>query len=79
MKIKITKSCTGHNFTFTQGETREVSDYIGNDLIGAGFAKAVVEAKPETKTETKLETKPETKPETKRKTTAKKVKTDADA
>lgn len=75
MKIRIIKSCTGHSFTFTQGEIREVSDYIGNDLIGAGFAEAVIELKPEPKDETKAELKTEPK----RKTAAKKVKSDADA
>lgn len=41
MKIKILKSCTGFKFTFTQGETREVDDYIGNDLVKCGFAELV--------------------------------------
>ncbi len=45
MKIKILQSCTGHKFTFTKGEVREVTDYIGNDLIGAGFAEAVADEK----------------------------------
>ncbi len=47
MKIKILQSCTGHKFTFTQGEVRDVTDYIGNDLIGAGFAEAVAIEKTE--------------------------------
>ena len=41
MKIKILKSCSGYRFSFRQGETAEVEDYIGNDLIGCGFAEAV--------------------------------------
>lgn len=73
MKIKITQSCTGHKFTFTQGETREVSEYIGNDLIGAGFAELV--PKPKTEGTGTVEVKV-----TKRKTTSKaKVKADVDA
>lgn len=41
MKIKITTSCSGYHFTFTQGETVEVEDYIGKDLIQCGFAEEV--------------------------------------
>ena len=41
MKIKITTSCSGYHFSFTQGETIEVEDYIGKDLIQCGFAEEV--------------------------------------
>lgn len=41
MKIKILKSCSGYRFSFRQGDTVDVEDYIGNDLIGCGFAEAV--------------------------------------
>lgn len=41
MKIKITTSCSGYHFSFTQGETVEVADYIGKDLIQCGFAEEV--------------------------------------
>ena len=41
MKIKILKSCSGYSFSFKQGDTVDVEDYIGKDLIGCGFAEAV--------------------------------------
>lgn len=41
MKIKITTSCSGYHFSFTQGETVEVADYIGKDLIQCGFAEEI--------------------------------------
>lgn len=40
MKIKILKSCSGYSFSFKQGDTVDVEDYIGKDLIGCGFAEA---------------------------------------
>ena len=43
LKIKILRSCTGHRFTFTQGDVCDVEDYIGKDLIGAGFAQSYEE------------------------------------
>lgn len=44
MKIKILKSCSGYNFSFKQGETTDVEDYIGKDLIQCGFAEKVTAA-----------------------------------
>ena len=41
MKIKILTSCSGYKFSFRQGDTVDVEDYIGKDLIGCGFAEAV--------------------------------------
>ena len=47
MKIKILTSCSGFKFSFRQGETRDVDDYIAKDLINVGYAEAVQEAEPE--------------------------------
>ena len=41
MKIKILKSCSGYSFSFKQGDTVDIEDYIGKDLIDCGFAEAV--------------------------------------
>lgn len=56
MKIKILKSCSGYHFSFKQGETIDVADYIGKDLIQCGFAEEVKTAKA-----SKRDTKPVTK------------------
>ncbi len=61
VKVKILKSCSGYNFSFKQGDTVDVSDYIGKDLIGCGFAEDA--RPPETET---AETKPK-KPRTQKK------------
>lgn len=44
MKIKILKSCSGHKFSFKQGDIADVEDYIGKDLIGCGFAEKAAKA-----------------------------------
>lgn len=44
MKIKILKSCSGHHFSFKQGETAEVEEYIGKDLVSCGFAETQEES-----------------------------------
>lgn len=40
MKVKILKSCSGYNYSFKQGDVVEVKDFIGKDLIHAGYAVA---------------------------------------
>ena len=44
MKVKILKSCSGYHFSFKQGETVDVDEYIGNDLIHCGFAEKAATA-----------------------------------
>lgn len=46
-KIKVTTSCSGFNFSFQQGQSYDVEDYIADDLIAVGYAEAIIEKKPE--------------------------------
>lgn len=51
MKIQILVSCAGLDFSFTKGETAEVTAELGKDLIKAGYAeeiKAASAKKPKT-------------------------------
>ena len=41
MKIKILTSCSGLNFSFIEGETKDVDAVLGKDLIKAGYAEEV--------------------------------------
>ena len=41
MKIKILKGCSGLTFSFSQGETAEVSAELGRDLIDGGLAEEI--------------------------------------
>lgn len=46
MKIRILKSCAGDTFSFIANQTAEVDDNIGADLVSAGYAEEIMEAKP---------------------------------
>ena len=48
MKIRILKSCSGLDFSFTKSTVTEVDDTLGKDLISAGYAEEVKEPKPAT-------------------------------
>ena len=48
MKIRILKSCSGLDFSFTKSTLTEVDDTLGKDLISAGYAEEVKEPKPAT-------------------------------
>ena len=39
MKIKITTSCSGLTFSFSEGQTVDVGKKIGEDLVQCGFAE----------------------------------------
>ena len=39
MKIKITTSCSGLTFSFSEGQTVDVEKKIGEDLVQCGFAE----------------------------------------
>ena len=39
MKIKITTSCSGLTFSFSEGQTVDVDKKIGEDLVQCGFAE----------------------------------------
>ena len=41
MKIKILIGCSGPAFSFSQGETAEVSAELGRDLIDGGLAEEI--------------------------------------
>lgn len=41
MKIKILIGCSGLAFSFSQGETAEVSAELGRDLIDGGLAEEI--------------------------------------
>lgn len=41
MKIKILTGCSGLAFSFSQGETAEVSAELGRDLIDGGLAEEI--------------------------------------
>lgn len=56
MIIKILKSCSGYNFSFTQGTEVDIQQHIGKDLVRCGFAEAVkTSAKKKTKAESEME------------------------
>lgn len=74
MKIKILTSCSGFKFSFRQGKTLDVDDYIAKDLINVGYAEAVQEAEPKKAVEEKPvadETAKSEKPKTAKRTRAK--------
>ena len=48
MKIRILKSCSGLDFSFTKSTVTEVDDTLGKDLVSAGYAEEVKEPKPAT-------------------------------
>ena len=41
MKIKITTSCSGLTFSFSEGQTVDVDKKIGEDLVQCRFAEEV--------------------------------------
>ena len=45
MKIKITTSCSGLTFSFSEGQTVDVDKKIGEDLVQCGFAETSVTEK----------------------------------
>ena len=49
MKIKILTGCSGLTFSFSQGETAEVSAELGRDLIGGGLAEEIKASSARTK------------------------------
>lgn len=56
MKIRILKSCSGINFSYTQDEIVDVDERIGKDLVGCKFAEKISSAKPTVRKEQKAET-----------------------
>lgn len=46
MKIQITKSCAGLDFSYYESEITYCNDTIAKDLISAGYAKEIKPAKP---------------------------------
>ena len=46
MKIQITKSCAGLDFSYYEGEIADCDDTAAKDLISAGYAKEIKPAKP---------------------------------
>ena len=54
MKIKITTSCSGLTFSFSEGQTVDVDKKIGEDLVQCGFAEEVRDTKT-TRRDTKTE------------------------
>ena len=48
MKIKITTSCSGLTFSFSEGQTVDVDKKIGEDLVQCGFAEEVRDTKSKT-------------------------------
>ena len=49
MKIKILKGCSGLTFSFSQGETAEVTAELGRDLVNGGLAEEIKTASARTK------------------------------
>ena len=49
MKIKLLKGCSGLTFSFSQGETVEVSVQLGKDLVGGGLAEEIKTVSAKTK------------------------------
>lgn len=41
MKIKILTGCSGLTFSFSQGETAEVTAELGRDLVNGGLAEEI--------------------------------------
>ncbi|MCC8169836.1 MAG: hypothetical protein LIO59_05660 [Oscillospiraceae bacterium] len=41
MKIKILVSCSGRRFSYAEGETVELDNALGADLVKCGFAEEV--------------------------------------
>nr|DAH06904.1 MAG TPA: hypothetical protein [Caudoviricetes sp.] len=41
MKIKVTTSCSGLTFSFTEGQIVDVNKKIGEDLVKVGFAEEI--------------------------------------
>lgn len=56
MKIRILKSCSGINFSYTQDDIVDVDENIGKDLVGCKFAEKVTTTKTTVKKETKIDT-----------------------
>lgn len=52
MKIKIKASCFGNGFNYSAGETVDVAEKLGSELVSLGFAIEIKQTKP------KKETKP---------------------
>ena len=48
MKIKITTSCSGLTFSFSEGQTVDVDKKIGEDLVQCRFAEEVRDTKSKT-------------------------------
>ena len=49
MKIKILSGCSGLTFSFSQGETAEVTAELGRDLVNGGLAEEIKTASARTK------------------------------
>lgn len=49
MKIKILIGCSGLTFSFSQGETAEVTAELGRDLVNGGLAEEIKTASARTK------------------------------
>lgn len=49
MKIKILTGCSGLTFSFSQGETAEVTAELGRDLVNGGLAEEIKTASARTK------------------------------
>lgn len=49
MKIKILTGCSGLTFSFSQGETAEVTAELGRDLVNGGLAEEIKAASARTK------------------------------
>ena len=46
MKIQVLKSCAGLEFAYYEGEVADCNDAVAKDLISAGYAKEIKQAKP---------------------------------
>ena len=53
MKIKILTGCSGLTFSFSQGETAEVTAELGRDLVNGGLAEEIKAASARTKASVK--------------------------
>lgn len=49
MKIKILTGCSGLTFSFSLGETAEVTAELGRDLVNGGLAEEIKTASARTK------------------------------
>mgnify|MGYP005826263091 FL=1 len=49
MRIKILTGCSGLTFSFSQGETAEVTAELGRDLVNGGLAEEIKTASARTK------------------------------